>query len=80
MLQIWSLRYVWIVDLAGAFLAMTWDFAVCRSGAAMPLNRVLVIANIAAAVVSVAFDTRWQRWTRDGWVVFAGASVFTTIL
>jgi phosphoserine phosphatase RsbU/P len=73
------LRYVWMIDLAGAFGAMTWDLAVRRSGAAMPLNRVLVIGNIVAAVVSFTFDTRRQRWSRDGWIVFAGASVFTAV-
>ena len=45
----------------------------------MPLNRVLVIGNIAISVVSVALDTRHRRWTRDGWIVLAGASVFAAV-
>ena len=73
------LRYVWMVDLAGAAVAMTWDLVAGRSGAAMPLNRVLVIGNIAAAVLSFTFDRRRQRWTRDGWIMFAGASVFAAV-
>jgi sigma-B regulation protein RsbU (phosphoserine phosphatase) len=73
------LRYVWMLDLVGAFVAIAWDIGVARSGAAMPLNRVLVIGNIAIAVVSVALDTRHRRWTRDGWIVLAGASVFAAV-
>ena len=73
------LRYVWMIDLVAAAIALTFDLAVGRSGAAMPLNRVLVIGNLAVAVVSVAHDTRRRRWTRDGWIVFAGASVFAAV-
>jgi phosphoserine phosphatase RsbU/P len=73
------LRYVWMIDLAGAFVAIAWDIVAGRSGAAMPLNRVLVIGNIAVAVLSVALDTRRRRWTRDGWIVLAGASVFAAV-
>jgi len=73
------LRYVWMIDLAGAVVALAWDIAVGRSGAAMPLNRVLVIGNIAVAVLSVALDTRRRRWTYDGWIVLAGAAVFSGV-
>src|SRR5262245_36203161 len=73
------LRYVWMIDLVGAFVAIAWDIAAGRSGAAMPLNRVLVIGNIAVAVLSVTLDTRRRRWTRDGWIVLAGASVFAGV-
>jgi hypothetical protein len=70
------LRYLWMIDLAGAAAAIAWDVAAGRTGAAMPLNRVLVVGNIAAAVVSVALDTRRHTWTRDGWIVLSGAAVF----
>jgi phosphoserine phosphatase RsbU/P len=73
------LRYVWMIDVAGALVAMMWDLGVHRSGAAMALNRVLVLGNIAVSVLAVALDTRRRRWSRDGWIVFAGASVFATI-
>jgi sigma-B regulation protein RsbU (phosphoserine phosphatase) len=73
------LRYVWRIDLVGAVVAVAWDLAVGRSGAAMLLNRALVVGNITAAVVSVALDTRHRRWTRDGWIVLAGASVFAAV-
>lgn len=73
------LRFVWMIDLAGAVVAIAWDIAAGRSGAAMPLNRVLVIANIAVAVLSVALDTRRRRWTRDGWIVLAGAAAFASV-
>ena len=73
------LRYVWMLDLVGACVAVAWDIGVGRSGAAMPLNRALVIGNIAIAVVSVTLDTRHRRWTRDGWIVLAGASVFAAL-
>lgn len=73
------LRYLWMIDLAGALVAIAWDLAVRRSGAAMPLNRILVIVNIVALVLSVALDTRRRRWTRDGWIVLGGASIFLAI-
>jgi sigma-B regulation protein RsbU (phosphoserine phosphatase) len=73
------LRYVWRIDVVGAVVAIAWDIGVGRSGAAMPLNRALVIGNIAISVVSVALDTRHRRWTRDGWIVLAGASVFAGV-
>ena len=73
------LRYLWMIDVAGAFIAIAWDLAVRRSGAAMPLNRVLVVVNIFAAVLSVSLDTRRRRWTRDGWIVLGGASIFAAV-
>lgn len=73
------LRYVWRIDAAGAIVEITWDVVVGRSGAAMPVNRALVVGNIAAAVVSIALDTRRRSWSRDGWIVLAGASVFATV-
>jgi sigma-B regulation protein RsbU (phosphoserine phosphatase) len=73
------LRYVWMIDLAGALVAIAWDTAVGRSGASMPLNRVLVIGNIAVAVLSVALDTRRRRWTHDGRIVLAGAAAFSGV-
>jgi sigma-B regulation protein RsbU (phosphoserine phosphatase) len=73
------LRYLWMIDLVGAVVAIAWDIAVGRSGAAMPLNRALVVGNIAVAVLSVALDTRRRRWGRDGWIVLAGASVFAAV-
>jgi phosphoserine phosphatase RsbU/P len=73
------LRYVWMVDLAATFVELAWIVAVGRSGAAMPLNRILVIGNIAVAVLSVSLDPQRRRWTRDGWIVFAGASIFAAV-
>jgi sigma-B regulation protein RsbU (phosphoserine phosphatase) len=73
------LVYVWKIDLVCAFVAIAWDIAAGRSGVAMPLNRALVVGNIAVAVVSVALDARRRRWTRDGWIVIAGASVFASV-
>ena len=73
------LRYLWMIDLAGAATAIAWDVAAGRTGAAMPLNRVLVVGNIVAAVVSVALDTRRHTWTRDGWIVLSGAAVFAAV-
>ena len=73
------LRYVWRIDVVGAIVEITWDLVVGRSGAAMPLNRALVVSNIAAAVVSITLDTRRRSWSRDGWIVLAGASVFATV-
>ncbi|HEY7059099.1 MAG TPA: PP2C family protein-serine/threonine phosphatase [Vicinamibacterales bacterium] len=73
------LRYLWMIDLVCAFLAITWDAVVGQSAAAMPFNRALVVGNIAVAAVSVAPDTRHRRWTRDGWIVLAGAAFFAAI-
>lgn len=73
------LRYLWMIDVAGALAAIAWDVAAGRTGAAMPLNRVLVVGNIAAAVVSVGLDTRRHTWTRHGWIVLSGAAVFAAV-
>lgn len=73
------LRYVWMIDLVCAFVAIAWDAAVGESGAAMPLNRALVVGNIAVAAVAVALETRHHSWTRDGWIVLAGAAFFATV-
>ena len=73
------MRYVWRIDFAGAVVAIGWDIAVRDSGAAMPLNRVLVLGNIAVAVLSVALETQRRRWTRDGWIVLTGAAVFAGV-
>jgi phosphoserine phosphatase RsbU/P len=70
------LAFVWRVDLACAFVAIAWDIAGGRSGAAMSFNRAVVVANIGIAVLSVALDARSRQWTRDGWIVLAGAAVF----
>ena len=72
-------RSVWRIDCIGAVVEILWDLAVGRSGAAMPLNRVLVVGSIAAAVVAVALDTTRRKWTNDGWIVLAGASVFAAV-
>src|SRR4029079_12053706 len=73
------LRYVWMIDLAGAVVAIAWDIAVSRSGAEMAADRALGVGNIAVGVVSVALDTRRRNWTRDGWIVLAGATVFAAV-
>lgn len=73
------LRYVWVADLALAIASIVWVIVVGHSGAAMTLNRVVVIANIAVVVTSVVLDTRRRRWTSEGWIVFAGASLFAAI-
>jgi phosphoserine phosphatase RsbU/P len=70
------LAFVWRVDLACALIAIAWDLAAGRSGAAMSFNRAVVVANIGMAVLSVALDARSRQWTRDGWIVLAGAAVF----
>jgi phosphoserine phosphatase RsbU/P len=71
-----ALRALWIADLVAAAGCIIWDAAAGRSGAAMPFNRIVVVANLLVALVSVALDTRRRRWTRDGWIVLAGALVF----
>lgn len=70
------LAFVWRVDLACAILAIAWDIAARHTGAAMSFNRAVVVANIGMAVLSVALDARSRQWTRDGWIVLAGAAVF----
>jgi sigma-B regulation protein RsbU (phosphoserine phosphatase) len=73
------LRYLWVVNLVCALAAIGWDVANHRSGAAMPFNRALVVANIGLGLVSVARGAPGRRWTRDGWIVFAGIAVFAAI-
>jgi len=70
------LRHLWRANLACALAAIVWDVAVGRPGAAMLFNRIVVVANIGIAVLSVSRDVRSQRITGDGWIVLSGAAVF----
>jgi sigma-B regulation protein RsbU (phosphoserine phosphatase) len=73
------LRLVWRADLACALVAIGWDIATGRPGAAMPFNRAAVVANILIALVSVVRSVRSRRFTIDAWIVLAGAAVFSAI-
>ena len=70
-------RLMWRVDLAGALLALAWDAAARHPGAAMVLNRSLVVATFGVALLWVTRDVRSGRFTRDGWIVLTGVAVFT---
>jgi sigma-B regulation protein RsbU (phosphoserine phosphatase) len=70
------LDYLWRVDLACALVAVVWDFAAGRSGAAMVFNRSVVVANLGVALLSVIREVRARRVTGDGWIVVSGAAVF----
>jgi phosphoserine phosphatase RsbU/P len=70
------LRLLWRVDLACAALAAVWDAAARHPGAAMVLNRSLVVANFGAWLLWVARDIGAGRFTRDGWIVLAGVAAF----
>jgi sigma-B regulation protein RsbU (phosphoserine phosphatase) len=70
------LRPLWQVNLACALAALVWDIAAGRTGAAMVFNRVVVVANIGVALLSVTRDLRARRVTGDGWVVLSGIAVF----
>jgi sigma-B regulation protein RsbU (phosphoserine phosphatase) len=73
------LGYLWIINLAGAFVATAWDALWARAGVAMGLNRALVVGNIATAIFSISLDARVRRWNRDGWLLLGSASVFAAI-
>jgi sigma-B regulation protein RsbU (phosphoserine phosphatase) len=73
------LRYLWRADLVCALVAVVWDFAAGRPGAAMPFNRAVVVANIGIAIVSVAFDGRRRRLTGDARIVLAAAALFAAV-
>jgi phosphoserine phosphatase RsbU/P len=73
------LGLVWRANLACAVMAIGWDVAVGRPGAAVPFNRAVVVANIAIAVITVARRVRSRRFTRDAWIVLAGAALFAAI-
>ena len=70
------LRHLWRVNLACAVVASVWDIAAGRPGAAMVFNRMVVVANIGIALLSVTRDLRARRVTGDGWIVLSGAAVF----
>ena len=69
-------RHLWRVNLACAVVAIVWDVADGRSGAAMVFNRMVVVANIGIALLSVTRELRARRVTGDGWIVLSGAAVF----
>ena len=70
------LRLLWRVNLACALVAIAWDIAAGRTGAAMGFNRAVVVVNLLIAVARVASDIRSKRLTRDAWIVLGGAAVF----
>src|SRR5687767_15048517 len=70
-------KYLWRANLLAALLALAWDIGARQSGAAMPLNQLTVIVNIAIAAI-VAFGAR-RRLSRDAKIVLAGAAVFAAI-
>ena len=73
------LRLVWRVNLACALIAIAWDIAAGRTGAAMGFNRAVVVVNLLIAVARVASDLRLKRLTHDAWVVLGAAAVFAAV-
>jgi phosphoserine phosphatase RsbU/P len=71
-----ALRYLWRANVALALVEIIWDRLAGRSGAAMALNRAVVVINIGIALTLVARDARVRRFGRDAWIVLAGAAVF----
>mgnify|MGYP000412659779 CR=1 FL=1 len=68
------LRLMWRANLVAAVAAIALDVRIGRSGAAMPLNQAVVVANIAVALALIAIDARTRRLTRDAWIVLSGES------
>lgn len=73
------LQALWIVVAVAAAGCIAWDIVAGRSGASMGANRIVVVASLVAAIVLVALDMRRRRWTRDAWIVLAGAGVFGAV-
>jgi sigma-B regulation protein RsbU (phosphoserine phosphatase) len=73
------LRHMWRANLVAAAAAIAIDVWIGRSGAAMPLNQAVVVANIVVALVLIALDARTRRLTRDAWTVLSGAAVFAAL-
>jgi sigma-B regulation protein RsbU (phosphoserine phosphatase) len=73
------LRLMWRANLAYAVASVAFDLWIGRSGAAMPLNQAVVVANIVVALVLIAIDARTRPLTRDAWIVLSGAAVFAAM-
>jgi sigma-B regulation protein RsbU (phosphoserine phosphatase) len=73
------LRLMWRANLVSAAAAIALDAWIGRSGAAMPLNQAVVVANIVVALVLIALDARRRPLTRDAWTVLSGAAVFAAL-
>jgi sigma-B regulation protein RsbU (phosphoserine phosphatase) len=71
-----ALRWLWRVDVACAIVAIAWDAAAGRAGAAMPFNRAVVVANVGVVLISVLRSVRAQPFGSDAWIVTSGAAVF----
>jgi sigma-B regulation protein RsbU (phosphoserine phosphatase) len=67
---------LWRANLAAAIVAIALDVWTGRSGAGMPLNRTVVVVNIAVLAVLVAIDTGATRPSRDAAIVLTGVGVF----
>lgn len=73
------LRLMWRANLVAAVAAIALDVRIGRSGAAMPLNQAVVVANIAVALALIAIDARTRRLTRDAWIVLSGVALFAAL-
>src|SRR5688572_8559057 len=58
------LRLMWRANLVYAVASVTFDLWIGRSGAAMPLNQAVVVANIGVALVLIAIDAQTRPLTR----------------
>ena len=71
------LDLLWRVNAVCAVIAIAWDLVARRPDAAMPFNRIVVVATFLVALW-LARDLRSRPVTRDGWIVLSGAAVFAT--
>ena len=67
---------LWRVNAVCAVIAIAWAVAVADPGAAMTFNRIVVVANILAALAWLTRDLRSRPLPRDGWIVLSGTAVF----
>ena len=74
-----ELGYVWRANLLAALAAIGWDIAAGRPGAAMPLNRAAVVANILILAAFVVSSVRRQRLSSHAAIVLAGVGVFAVV-
>jgi sigma-B regulation protein RsbU (phosphoserine phosphatase) len=73
------LRLMWRANLVYAIASIAFDLWIGRSGAAIPLNEAVVVANIVIALALIAIDARTRPLTRDAWIVLSGAAVFAAM-
>jgi phosphoserine phosphatase RsbU/P len=73
------LRRLWQADLVYGIAATAWDLIRARSGEAMPLNAIAVVANVVPCSIAGLAALKRDGWSPEGTAVAVGLTLFTAV-